>query len=29
MGWFDEWIMGVPHPEYDVRPEKQAAKPAP
>ena len=29
MGWFDKWIMGVPHPEYDVRPERQAAKPAP
>ncbi len=29
MDWFDKWIMGVPHPEYDVRPEKQVAKPAP
>jgi dipeptidyl aminopeptidase/acylaminoacyl peptidase len=28
VGWFDKWIMGVPHPEYDVRPEKQASKPA-
>jgi hypothetical protein len=24
--WFDKWIMDVPHPEYDVRPQKQAAK---
>jgi dipeptidyl aminopeptidase/acylaminoacyl peptidase len=22
MNWFDKWMMGVPHPEYDVRPEK-------
>jgi dipeptidyl aminopeptidase/acylaminoacyl peptidase len=29
VGWFDKWIMGIPHPEYDVRPEKQVAKPAP
>jgi dipeptidyl aminopeptidase/acylaminoacyl peptidase len=29
VGWFDKWIMGVPHPEYDVRPERQVAKPAP
>ena len=20
VGWFDKWLMGVPHPEYDVRP---------
>lgn len=20
VGWFDKWMMGVPHPEYDVRP---------
>ena len=26
--WFDKWIMDVPHPEYDVHPQKQAAKPA-
>jgi len=27
VGWFDKWLMGVPHPEYDVRPtgEKAAA----
>ena len=28
VNWFDRWMMGVPHPEYDVRPEKQVAKPA-
>ncbi len=22
VGWFDKWLMGVPHPEYDVHPEK-------
>jgi dipeptidyl aminopeptidase/acylaminoacyl peptidase len=27
VGWFDKWIMDVAHPEYDVRPQKQAAKP--
>jgi dipeptidyl aminopeptidase/acylaminoacyl peptidase len=27
VGWFDKWLMGVPHPEFDVRPEKQVAKP--
>jgi dipeptidyl aminopeptidase/acylaminoacyl peptidase len=26
VGWFDRWIMDVPHPEYDVRPQKQTAK---
>ena len=26
VGWFDKWLMGVPHPEYDVRPEKQVEK---
>ncbi len=26
VGWFDKYLMGVPHPEYDVRPEKHAAK---
>jgi hypothetical protein len=29
MGWFDRWIMGVSHPEYDVHPQKQAAKASP
>ena len=28
VGWFDKWILDVAHPEYDVRPQKQAAKPA-
>jgi len=28
VGWFDRWIMDVPHPEYDVLPQKQTAKPA-
>ncbi|MGA8541895.1 MAG: S9 family peptidase [Terriglobales bacterium] len=23
VGWFDKWLMGVPHPEYEVRPEKR------
>jgi dipeptidyl aminopeptidase/acylaminoacyl peptidase len=22
VAWFDKWLMGVPHPEYDVRAEK-------
>jgi len=26
--WFDKWIMDLPHPEYDVHPQEQAAKPA-
>jgi dipeptidyl aminopeptidase/acylaminoacyl peptidase len=26
MGWFDKWLMGIPHPEYDIRPEKQVEK---
>lgn len=21
VGWFDKWLMGVPHPEYEVHPE--------
>ncbi|MGA8230035.1 MAG: S9 family peptidase [Candidatus Acidiferrales bacterium] len=29
LGWFDKWIMGVAHPEYDVSPEKQLGKSAP
>jgi dipeptidyl aminopeptidase/acylaminoacyl peptidase len=29
VNWFDKWIMGIPHPEYDIRPEKQVAKSAP
>ena len=26
VGWFDKWLMGVPHPEYEVRPEKPGTK---
>jgi dipeptidyl aminopeptidase/acylaminoacyl peptidase len=26
VGWFDKWVMGVPHPEYEVQPEKQVPK---
>jgi dipeptidyl aminopeptidase/acylaminoacyl peptidase len=26
VGWFDKWLMGVSHPEYDIRPEKQVEK---
>jgi dipeptidyl aminopeptidase/acylaminoacyl peptidase len=26
VGWFDKWLMGVPHPEYEVRPEAQTTK---
>ncbi len=22
VGWFDKWLLGLAHPEYDVRPEK-------
>jgi dipeptidyl aminopeptidase/acylaminoacyl peptidase len=29
VGWFDKWVIGVPHPEYDVSPGKQAANQAP
>ncbi len=29
VNWFDRWLLGVPHPEYDVRPQKQVAKPTP
>jgi dipeptidyl aminopeptidase/acylaminoacyl peptidase len=28
VGWFDKWLMGVPHPEYEVRPEKPETKSA-
>jgi len=28
LGWFDKWLMGVPHPEYEVRPEKPGTKSA-
>ena len=29
VGWFDKWLMGVPHPEYDVNPVQQAEKSSP
>ena len=25
VGWFDKWMMGVPHPEYDINPPTAAA----
>ncbi len=28
VGWFDKWLMDVPHPEYEVRPATAAAKAA-
>jgi dipeptidyl aminopeptidase/acylaminoacyl peptidase len=28
VGWFDKWLMGEPHPEYEVRPEKPGTKSA-
>jgi dipeptidyl aminopeptidase/acylaminoacyl peptidase len=28
VGWFDKWLMDVPHPEYEVRPATAATKPA-
>ena len=28
VGWFDKWLMGVSHPEYEVRPEKPGTKSA-
>lgn len=24
VGWFDKWMMGVPHPEYDINPPTAA-----
>jgi dipeptidyl aminopeptidase/acylaminoacyl peptidase len=29
VGWFDRWVMGVPHPEYEIGEEPPAAKSAP
>jgi hypothetical protein len=26
VNWFDKWMKGVPHPEYDVRAEKEGEK---
>jgi dipeptidyl aminopeptidase/acylaminoacyl peptidase len=25
VGWFDKWLMGVPHPEFDVKPKTEGA----
>ncbi len=27
VGWFDQWTMGVPHPEYDVNPKPTKSSP--
>lgn len=27
VGWFDKWLLGASHPEFDVRPEKQVSPP--
>jgi len=29
VGWFDKWLMGAPHPEYDLNPEPQTEKSSP
>jgi dipeptidyl aminopeptidase/acylaminoacyl peptidase len=29
VGWFDKWMMGVPHPEYDIHPGQQKAESEP
>jgi len=29
VGWFDKWLMGAPHPEYDVNPEQRTEKSSP
>jgi dipeptidyl aminopeptidase/acylaminoacyl peptidase len=26
VGWFDKWLVGIPHPEYDVRPRSEEAR---
>lgn len=26
VNWFDKWMMGVPHPEFDVHPDQGTAK---
>jgi dipeptidyl aminopeptidase/acylaminoacyl peptidase len=28
VGWFDKWLMGIPHPEYEVHPETPVTKSA-
>jgi hypothetical protein len=25
VGWFDKWLTGVPHPEFDVKPKTEHA----
>ena len=29
VGWFDKWMMGVPHPEYDINPGQGVVKTEP
>jgi len=29
VGWFDKWMMGVPHPEYDINPRQGVVKTEP
>ena len=29
VGWFDKWMMGVPHPEFDINPGEPAATSGP
>ena len=29
VGWFDKWMMGVPHPEYEINPGQAPAKSEP
>src|ERR1700736_3796835 len=29
VGWFDKWLMGAPHPEFDIHPGEPVAKSAP
>ena len=29
VGWFDKWMMGVPHPEFDIHPTQPVEKSAP
>ena len=29
VGWFDKWMMGVPHPEFDIIPGQAAAAAGP
>jgi hypothetical protein len=25
VGWFDKWLVGIPHPEYEVHPDAAKA----